>query len=230
MRINKYLSECGVASRRKSEELITEGRISVNGQVVVDLGFKVDADKDVVAVDGEKIKFEKRVYFLLNKPKGFITSTEDEKQRRTVTELIKTDKKIFPVGRLDYNTTGLLLLTNDGDFSNKMTHPRNKFVRVYSASLDKNLDQKDREKLLKGILLDNRKSRFGSVDFNERKNYKKVTVTTVEGRNHFVKRMFSALGYNVKNLTRTSFGPFELGKIRQGEYIEIRKEEIEKIK
>ncbi len=228
LRINKYLSECGIASRRKSEELVEQGRISINGKIISDLSVKIDTEKDVVAVDGEKIKFEDRVYFILNKPKGFITSTSDEKDRKTVIELIKTDKKIFPVGRLDYNTTGLLLLTNDGDFSNKMTHPSNRIIREYKATLDKPLEEKDRERLSKGIILDNRKSRFNSIEFKEIKNWKKVNVTTVEGRNHFVKRMFSSLGYNVKSLERIKFGNFQLGKLRPGEYMEIKKKEIEK--
>ncbi|KAB2843945.1 MAG: rRNA pseudouridine synthase, partial [Melioribacteraceae bacterium] len=132
--MNKFLSECGIASRRKSEELILQGRVSVNGNIVLDLATQINIEKDIVQLDGEKIKSAGKVYFLLHKPKGFITSTSDEKDRRTVVELINTKEKIFPVGRLDFNTTGVLLLTNDGEFSNFITHPRNKIPREYIAT------------------------------------------------------------------------------------------------
>lgn len=130
IRLNKYLSECGIASRRKSEELIKEGRITVNNKTITELFYTVD-EKDIVAFDGEIIRAEKKIYFLLNKPKGYITTTSDEKGRKKVTDLINCKQKIFPVGRLDYDTTGVLLLTNDGDFSNFLTHPKNKIPRVY---------------------------------------------------------------------------------------------------
>lgn len=228
IRLNKFLSECGIASRRKSEELIKDGRITVNKKVIIDFAFEVNPEYDEVKVDGEKVKPEQKVYILLNKPKGFITSTNDEKGRRTVTELIKTDKSIFPVGRLDYDTTGVLLLTNDGDFANALTHPSKKIIREYIAGLDKELTKEHRERLLKGVTLDKRKSVFKRIYFPKKKNYKVVGVEVLEGRNHFVKRMFNSLGYEVKSLERIKFGEFTadhlpIGKSRKLSYTEIRK-------
>lgn len=228
VRLNKYLSECGIASRRKSEEFIKEGRISINGKTVTDYSYEVYEDIDEVLFDGERVRPEKKVYYLLNKPKGFITSTADEKKRRTVLDLIKTDKSIFPVGRLDYDTTGVLLLTNDGDFANALTHPSKNISREYIAGLDKELSKEHRERLLKGITLDKRKSKFAKVYFPIKKNFKMVAVEVLEGRNHFVKRMFNSLGYEVKSLHRVRFGEFTVnnlpvGKSRKLSYTKIRK-------
>lgn len=226
VRLNKYLSECGIASRRKADELIAQGRVSVNGQSIKSLGYKVDPQTDQVKVDGQNIKQENKVYFLLNKPKGVITSTSDEKGRITVVELINSREKIFPVGRLDYNTTGVLLLTNDGEFANHIIHPKNKIERLYSATLSRELSEEDKFKLLRGIILDNKKSRFNKISFPVKNNYKKVQVVTVEGRNHFVKNMFSTLGYLVKKLNRDSIGVFSTIGLEQGNYRKISKKEI----
>jgi len=204
-RINKYISDSGVSSRRKAEEYILQGRISVNNKVITNLSFKIDDEKDTVMLDGEKISPRKHLYYLLNKPEGYITSTKDEKNRRVVTELIKPKERIYPVGRLDYNTTGVLLLTNDGAFANLLTHPKNKVPREYEARLDKPLSDEDKEKLLKGIMLDEKQGRFNRISFHKLNNKKLVQVITNEGRNHFVKNMFGALGYNVTSLNRKSF-------------------------
>ena len=165
MRLNKYIASSGIASRRNSEELIKQGRVSINSEIVMDLASNVDPDKDLVEIDGEKISLKKFLYFLLNKPKGFITSTKDEKSRPVVIELIKTNEKIFPVGRLDYNTTGVLILTNDGDFSNLLTHPRNKVPKVYHAIIDRPLSPEDQVKLTKNLILKDGKGRFEKVTF-----------------------------------------------------------------
>lgn len=227
IRLNKFLAECGIASRRKSEEFIKEGRVTVNGKTVVQLAFVIDLDNDIVAVDGEKIKTRKKVYFLLNKPKGVITTTSDEKNRRTVVDLINTREKIFPVGRLDYDTTGVLILTNDGEFSNFLTHPKNNIPREYVASLDKFLEEEDRKKLLTGIFMDGRKSKFTKLTFPKKNHYDKVNVVTVEGRNHFVKRMFELLGYRVKSLKRVSFGGITVEDLPSACYRPLSKREIE---
>ena len=229
MRLNKFLAEAGVASRRKSDELIEQGRVEVNGKTVTKLGTEIEPEKDEVRVDGEKIKPAKKVYYMLNKPKGVVATTSDERGRTTVVELIKTNQKIFPVGRLDFNTTGLLLLTNDGEFSNRLTHPRNKFERVYLAKINYPLKEKDINRFLKGIFVDGRKSRFTKVEFLHESNRTKVIVGTVEGRNHFVKKMFETLGYKVLELHRESFGNFTLDGLKIGEYRELTKEEIDKI-
>ncbi len=228
MRLNKYLSECGIASRRKAEEYILQGRISVDGKVVIDLGTKVNPEKNRITLDGENIKPEKKIYFLLNKPRGIITTTKDDKHRKTVVELINTSSAIFPVGRLDFQTTGFLLLTNDGDFTNFILHPSNKIEREYVAMLNKPLSIEDRLKMLKGIYLDRKRSKFHDISFPEKGNFKKVKVTTTEGRNHFVKRMFEHFDYFVKKLDRQSFGGWDLGNLNRGEYIQIPEKEINK--
>ena len=226
-RLNKYIAECGITSRRKSEELILQGRISVNGKIVKDLSFKVNPETDEVKFDGEKIGPQKHLYFLMNKPKGTITTTKDEKKRKTVIDLIKVKEKIFPVGRLDYNTTGVLLLTNDGDFSNLMTHPKNLVPRKYDTILDRDLEEDDIRKLLKGVFIDDVRGKFTSVRFPKKTTKKFVEVVTVEGRNHFVKNMFNTLGYTVTNLNRSAFGTF-VADVPPGSYRIISKSEISK--
>ncbi len=226
VRLNKFLSECGIASRRKSEEYILQGRVSVNKSVCVDLSVKINPAKDEVRVDGELLKGDDKVYFLLHKPKGTITSTEDDQKRKTVVDLINTNRAIFPVGRLDYNTTGVLILTNDGEFSNHLTHPSNKYPREYIAVLHKPLAEQDKEQLRRNIILDGRKSKFVEIDFPERKKFKVVRVVTEEGRNHFVKRMFSSLGYTVQQLHRKSFAGITADDLLPGKYKKVQLEEL----
>lgn len=229
VRLNKFLSECGIASRRKSEEYIKEGRVAINNKIVTELAFFVDDEKDIVTLDGEKIKSQKKVYFLLNKPRSFVTTTDDEKGRRKVTDLINTNQKIYPVGRLDYDTTGVLLLTNDGEFTNFLTHPKNKIPRVYKATLNRKLEEDDRLKLTKGITLDGRKSKFEEIKFLKKNVQEKVIVTATEGRNHFVKRMFEILGYRVTVLERIMFGPFDVEGLPSGSYRKLSYSEIENV-
>jgi 23S rRNA pseudouridine2605 synthase len=229
IRLNKYIAESGFASRRKAEEFIEQGRVTINGKVVTNLATKIRPERDEVYVDDVKLKPKKKIYFLLNKPKGVITSTSDEKNRRTVVDLINTKEKIFPVGRLDYNTTGVLLLTNDGEFANKLTHPKNNFKRIYIVTLNKELEERDKEKLLHGVFIDKRKGHFTEISFPKEKNYKLVKVTTVEGRNHFVKKMFSSVGYRVINLQRESFGGISAKGLRAGEYKILTYKEIKKL-
>ncbi len=204
VRLNKFISDSGITSRRKAEELILQGRVSVNDKVVMDLSQKIDTEKDIVLLDGEKIRPKRHVYFLLNKPKGVVTTTDDEKNRKTVVDLIKTKEKIFPVGRLDYDTTGVLILTNDGDFSNLLTHPKNKIPREYEVKLDKPLSEEDKEKVCGGVFIKGKKGKFIKA-VSSKKDKRYITVTAVEGRNHFVKNMFGALGYTVIALNRKSF-------------------------
>lgn len=139
-RLNKFIADSGITSRRKAEELILQGRVTVNNKTITKLAFNIDVESDEVTVDGEKIKPADHVYFLLNKPKGVVTTTDDEKHRMTVTDLIKSKQKIFPIGRLDYNTTGVLILTNDGEFAQKLIHPKNNIIREYEVKLDKELE------------------------------------------------------------------------------------------
>jgi len=228
IRLNKFLSDCGIASRRKAEEFILQGRVSINGYTVKKLGSVINPTKDKVMLDGELIKQKKLVYYLLNKPRGFITSTNDERGRKTVVELINTKESIFPVGRLDYNTTGVLLLTNDGDFSNLLAHPSSKVQRHYEAVINKPLKMDDEQKLKKGFNIDGKKGKF--VDVNVAKNDPvSVQVVTVEGRNHFVKKMFAAAGYYVNALDRTKYGPFSHKNIPVGAYRELNEKEITEV-
>jgi 23S rRNA pseudouridine2605 synthase len=228
VRINKYLADSGVTSRRKAEELILQGRVSVNNQLIVDLSFKVNPDEDEVQIDGERVRVKKNIYLLLNKPKGVVSTTSDEKNRKTVVDLINTREKIYPVGRLDYNTTGVLLLTNDGDFSNLLTHPKNKVPKIYEVKLNRPLDDVDKKKLLTGIYIDRKKGRFEKITFKNHRERKIVEVECVEGRNRFVKLMFEALGYNVKNLNRSSFADVK-SNIPAGHYRELKEAEVKKI-
>ena len=229
VRLNKFLAECGVASRRKAEDLITGGRITVNRTVIRELSFSIDPETDILAIDGEKVKPQKKIYYLLNKPKGIITSTSDEKGRKTVLDLIDLNQKIFPVGRLDYNTTGVLLLTNDGDFSNFLTHPGNKIKREYNVTLNRELEETDRLKFIKGLRLDGRKGKFESIRYLYKSDRNKLAVVTVEGRNHFVKNMFSQLGYFVDQLERVSYAGVDVKGIPHGGYRKLSYEEIKKI-
>ncbi|MEG8947405.1 pseudouridine synthase [Rosettibacter firmus] len=229
VRLNKFIAECGITSRRKAENFILEGRVAVNGVTITQLSYLVDPDKDIVTLDGEKLKAEKKVYFLLNKPKGYITTTSDEKNRKKVTDLIKTNYKIFPVGRLDYDTTGVLILTNDGEFANFLTHPSNQIPREYNVLLNRDLEMKDKEKLLKGITLDKRKSKFEEINFIKKGNFKRISVVTVEGRNRFVKRMFEVLGYRVESLERIRFGPFTIKNLPEGYYRKLSYTEIQEV-
>ncbi len=229
LRLNKYISESGFASRRKAEEFIEQGRVMINGKVVKNLATKVDPYSDEVYIDDVKLKIKEKLYFLLNKPKGFITSTSDEKSRKTVVDLIRTKEKIFPVGRLDYNTTGVLLLTNDGELANKITHPKNNFKRVYVAKIDKDLSELDKDKLLTGVYFEKRKGVFTELSYVKEKSYQIVRVSVMEGRNHFVKRMFSALGYRVVELDRESFGGITVKGLNPGDYKTLTFKEIEKL-
>ncbi len=205
IRINKYLADSGVSSRRKSEEYISQGRVAVNDKIILDFSHKINTEKDVVSLDGEKIKIKKHVYLLLNKPKGYITTVSDDRNRATVLDLVKVKERIYPVGRLDYNTSGLLFITNDGEFSQLLTHPGNKIPREYEVRLDKPLEEKDKLELLNGIRLDGKPGRFLKIIFPEQKNKKNVIITCEEGRNRFVKRMFRRLGFTVVELNRISF-------------------------
>jgi len=152
-RINKFIADSGITSRRKAEDLILQGRVSVNGSVIENLGYRINPERDQVFIDGERIRIKRNVYYLLNKPRGVISSIKDEKNRNTVIDLINTKIQIYPVGRLDYNTSGILLLTNDGDFSNLLTHPKNKVPKKYEVKLDHELGEKDTVKLLKGVMI-----------------------------------------------------------------------------
>lgn len=229
IRINKFLADSGISSRRKSEEYIQQGRVAVNDQVILDFGHRIDAEKDVVTLDGERIKQKRHVYILLNKPKGYITSVSDDRNRATVLDLVNVKERIYPVGRLDYDTTGLLFLTNDGEFSQLLTHPGNKVIREYEVKIDKPLEEKDKLKLLNGVLLEGKRGKFISISYKNQKDYKNILISCEEGRNKFVKRMFRKVGYTVLELNRFSFGGVKLD-IPKGKFRSLSSKEVELIR
>ena len=230
-RLQKYLSACGVASRRKSEELIVQGKVKVNGKTITDLGFKVD-DKDEVLVDNVKVFKQEKEYYLLYKPEKTICSVHDEKNRTTVVDLIETNEKIFPVGRLDYDTSGLLLLTNDGEITNKLTHPSKNIEKTYYAKVDGIVTYEDKNKLEKGILLDGvktkrAKAKIRKIDKKNNKSYVELTIT--EGRNHQVKNMFAYINHKVLKLKRIKYAFFTLENLSIGEYRKLTIKEVKQL-
>ena len=230
-RLQKYLSSCGVASRRKSEELIKQGKIKVNGKVVNELGFKVDIG-DIVSVNDVVIKREEKEYYLLYKPEKIICSVHDEKGRTTVVDLIDTKSKIFPVGRLDYDTSGLLLLTNDGELTNKLTHPSGSINKTYYAKVDGIVTDKELDQLRKGIVLDGVKTKRANgkvkkIDKKNNKSYVELIIT--EGRNHQVKNMFDTIGHKVLKLKRTNYAFLTLNGMSIGEYRKLSIKEVKQL-
>ena len=228
-RLQKRIAQAGVASRRKAEELIVAGKVKVNGKTITELGTKVD-NHDEIEVDGKIITMEDKEYYLLNKPRGVITTTDDDKNRKTVIDLIDTTSRIYPVGRLDYDTTGALLLTNDGEFANIMMHPANEIDKVYLAKLNGIIKGEQIQTLKKGVKLDNvvvKASRVKLKKVNIENNTSMVEITIHEGKNHQVKRMFEAVGYQVDKLTRERIGIFQLEGLRSGEYRKLTPKEVQ---
>ena len=227
-RLNKRIASSGLTSRRGADELIVKGKVKVNGKVVYDLGIKV-SDKDIIEVDDKKLVSEDKVYYLLNKPREVLSTTTDDKGRKTVIDLINTDKRIFPVGRLDYDSTGLILLTNDGDFSNIITHPNNQIDKFYVAKLNKIINKEDIISLKKGIILDGKKiipSRVKLKRINKSNNTCIVEITVHDGINHEVKRLFSSLGYDVLKLKRERVGIFTIEGLTSGNYRKLTPKEV----
>lgn len=227
-RLQKYIAECGYTSRRRAEELIKDGKVKINGKVVDQLGTKVSG-KELIEVDGKIIKREEKEYYLLNKPRQTITSVTDDKNRKTVVELIDTSSRIYPVGRLDYDTTGVLLLTNDGEFANIMMHPNSKIDKVYIAKIDGIIKGESINKLKNGVIIDGKKTEKCRVKLrkvNNKTNTSIVEIVIHEGRNHQVKNMFKEVGYQVLKLKREKVGIFNLTGLKSGEYRRLTKKEI----
>ena len=227
-RLQKVIAQAGIASRRKAEELITNGQVKVNGIVVTELGTKV-SESDEVLVNNKPIEKEVKEYYLLNKPRGVITTTQDDKNRRTVVDLINTNARIFPVGRLDYDTTGALLLTNDGEFANIITHPKSEIDKVYVAKLNGIIKGEQINRLKNGIELDGvlvKPSRVKLKKVNNENNTSTVEITIHEGKNHQVKRMFESVGILVDKLKRERIGIFNLLGLQSGEYRKLTPKEV----
>ena len=231
-RLQKVIASYGYASRRKAEDLIKHGKVLVNGKVITELGTKVEAN-DIISIDGVIInKDVKHEYYLLNKPRQVISSVSDKEGRITVTDLINTDARIYPVGRLDYDTTGLIILTNDGDFANYLMHPSFEIEKTYVAKLNKILDKDDINKLKKGIVIDNRKveiKRFKIRKKDTVKNTSMIELTIVEGRNHIVKKMFESMHIDVMKLSRVGYAFLTLDGLKSGEYRGLTIKEIKKL-
>ena len=230
-RLQKVIAQAGIASRRKAEELITEGKVKVNGIVVTELGTKV-SDKDRIEVNNEIIEKEKKEYYLLNKPRGVVTTTQDDKNRKTVVDLIPTSARIYPVGRLDYDTTGVLLLTNDGDFANILMHPTSNVDKVYMAKLEGIIKGEQINKLKDGVELDGeivKPSRVKLKKVDPKSNSCMVQITIHEGKNHQVKRMFESVGFPVAKLKREKEAFFDLKDLQSGEFRKLTPKEVTKV-
>ncbi len=231
MRLNKYLAHAGIASRREADELIKNGMVSVNGKVVTEMGYKVNPD-DEVRFGGEKIRPEEKVYILLNKPKNYITTTKDERNRKTVMELVKNASKsrVYPVGRLDRKTTGVLLLTNDGELTEKLLHPKNKVEKIYHVVLDRNLKQSDLQKIREGLKLDDGMIYVDDVSYIQGAPHSEVGIKIHSGRNRIVRRIFEHLGYNVKKLDRVMFAGLTKKGLERGKWRHLSKKEVNYLK
>lgn len=232
IRLNKYISNAGIASRREADELIKSGLAQVNGNVITEMGYKVQPG-DVVKFDGKTISAEKNVYVLLNKPKGFITTTKDEKDRKTVMDLIAnaTTARIFPVGRLDRATTGLLLFTNDGYLTKKLTHPSHSVRKIYHVKLNKKLTHADMDEIKKGVrLIPEGIAEVDSISFIEGKPKDEVGIEVHIGWNRVVRRIFEKLGYEVELLDRVSLGGLTKKNLKRGDWRHLTEQEVNFLK
>ena len=233
IRLQKYLANAGIASRRGAEKIIAEGRVSVNGEIVREMGVQIDENYDMVEVDGEHIKnAEKKVYIMLNKPVGFITTVSDDKGRPTVMELV-TDisSRIYPVGRLDYDTEGLLLLTNDGDLTYRITHPKHDIAKTYIAEVTGDVSMDTILQLRRGVMLDGQKTHPAEVEVVGATQYgTKIEITIHEGRNRQVRRMFEELGCIVKRLKRIKEAGLTLGHLPVGKWRKLSESEVNMLK
>lgn len=219
MRLNKYIAECGAASRRGADKLISDGLVKVNNKVVTELGTIVNENNDTVTVNGKKLVLRNRdVYIILNKPKGCITAVKDDKGRKTVMDYVDAkDKRLFPVGRLDYDSEGLVLLTNDGDTAYKLTHPSSEIPKTYIAKVEGEIPEKELDKLRDGIPLDGavtHRAKIKVLGIEDR--ISRIEITIFEGKNRQIRRMFEYIGYNVIFLKRTAIGDIRLGGLGRG--------------
>lgn len=238
LRLNKYLAHAGVASRRKADELISQGLIKVNGKVADTPGIKVKKD-DVVEYEGRPVRPERKIYVLLNKPKGYITTTDDDKNRKTVMDLVKNvskqlkipyDPRIYPVGRLDRNTTGVLLLTNDGDLSLRLTHPSNSMAKVYKVSLDKPLSQEHFESLKRGTQLEDGLAEVDELAYVDTQDGRVLGIEIHMGKNRIVRRLFEHYGYVVEKLDRMVFAGLTKKDLPRGRWRLLTDKEVRQLK
>lgn len=230
-RLQKAIAMSGYCSRRKAEELIVQGKVLVNGNRVTELGTKVSAN-DKITIDGKTLSYEEKEYILLYKPRGVVTTTNDEKNRKTVLDLIDTDKRLYPIGRLDYDTTGILILTNDGELTNLLLHPKNTVDKLYVAKINGIMNSNDIRKIENGVIIDNYKTskckaKIKKID--KKTNTSLVQIVIHEGKNHQVKKMFEAIGYEVLKLKREKIAFLDLIGLKPGEYRKLNIKEVKKL-
>lgn len=232
-RLQKVIAQAGIASRRKAEEMIVEGRVRINGEVMSELGYKVKKH-DYIEVDGKPIEKEEKVYFVMNKPKRTMCTSDDEFDRDTVIDLVACKERIFTVGRLDYDTSGVLILTNDGEFANEIIHPRYSIPKTYNLTISGILNADDLKKIKEGIVLDDgfktSPAKYKITEKDVAKKQCSLDLTIYEGRNRQVKRMMEALGYEVRRLHRKQLGFLICSDLRQGEYRILKPFEIKQLK
>ncbi len=232
MPLNKFIAHCGVCSRRDAAAIIKSGKVKVNGKLVSEPGFKV-TEKDTVQLNSKKIHLARAlVYVLLNKPKDYITTTDDPQGRKTVLDLIRRagKERIYPVGRLDRNTSGVLLLTNDGELAQQLTHPRNEVKKIYAVTLDKPLEKKDFDQVLGGVKLEDGPASVDALAYPDKKNKKQVGVEIHSGRNRIVRRIFEHLGYQVTGLDRVLFAGLSKKNVDRGKWRYLTEREIRELK
>ena len=232
MRLQKFLAEAGVASRRKSEELIATGKIWVNGKVVTTLGTKIDTEKDVVLYQNKKIEIKQDfIYIMLHKPEGYVTTVKDQFQRPTVMDLLNISERVYPIGRLDYDTSGLLLLTNDGDLTYRLTHPKHNIEKTYEAKLFGTPSEQDIIQFQKGIVIDGKITRPAKLEVIQKNTkYTIVRIVIQEGRNRQVRKMCAAIQHPVAQLKRIGTGTLFLNDLQKGKYRYLTQKEIEALK
>ena len=231
IRLNKYLANAGVCSRREADTFIQAGVVTVNGQVVTELGTKVSRSDEVMFHD-QPVRLEKKVYVLLNKPKDYVTTSDDPQQRKTVMELVKDacPERIYPVGRLDRNTTGVLLLTNDGDLASKLTHPKFLKKKVYHVFLDKNVTAHDMNQIAEGITLDDGEIKADAIEYAHETDKSQVGIEIHSGKNRIVRRIFESLGYRVVKLDRVQFAGLTKKNVRRGDWRFLTEKEVDMLR
>lgn len=230
MRLQKYLSMCGIASRRKSEQIIKSGLIKINNEIINTLGVKINPDKDIIFYRDKKIEPQKNIYLMLNKPVGYITTMHDEFNRPNVSQLININQKIFPVGRLDFNTSGLLLFTNDGDLAYKLAHPKHNINKVYIAKIKGQIKNYDLDKFRNGIVIDNKKTAPAEINIiSQNRFFSVVNIKIHEGRNRQIRKMCEAIRHPVVNLKRIAIGNLSLD-INPGQFRYLNQKEVAYLK
>ena len=231
-RLQKYMARCGIASRRKCEDIILQQRVSINGEIVKELGMKINPNSDIIMVDSERVlPEEKKRYIMLNKPEGVISSVSDEKGRRTILDIVKVSERIYPIGRLDYDSSGLILLTNDGDVYNKVIHPRNMINKTYFGILEGIPNSEEINRFCTGINIEGYITSNAEFKIIKRDNEKcQAEMIIHEGKNRQIRKMCESIGHPVLELKRVSIGKIELSDLQEGSYRELTEDEIEYLK